>query len=178
GRNRRFAFERLRAHDPEAWHALKVAADQAVRALPEGLLHGNDRDPQAIAATRANLSALGGPDWVAAVRISQGAAEQLMPPEAGSTGGLLVCNPPYGERLETLATLRAWYPELGRWMKRSLAGWTACFITADREFPSGIGFRPTRRTPLYNGPLECRLYEFEMYAGSRRVSARPISTLV
>ncbi len=168
GRDRHFAFERLRAHDPDAWRALRMAADRGVRALPDGLLHGNDTDPQAIRATRANLTALGGPAWVEAIRIAEGPVEQMTPPEAGPSGGLLVCNPPYGERLETLAALHAWYPDLGRWMKHSLTGWTACFLTADREFPSGIGFKPAYRTPLYNGPLECRLYEFEMYAGSRR----------
>jgi putative N6-adenine-specific DNA methylase len=49
-----------------------------------------------------------------------------------------------------------------------MAGWRACFITADRELPSGIGFKPSKRTPLFNGALDCRLYEFELYAGTRR----------
>ncbi len=57
---------------------------------------------------------------------------------------------------------------MGAWLKRTMAGWRACFITADRELPSGIGFQPPKRTPLFNGALDCRLFEFELYAGTRR----------
>ena len=60
---------------------------------------------------------------------------------------------------------------MGAWLKRTVAGWRACFVTADRELPSGIGFKPSKRTPLlplFNGALDCRLFEFELYTGRRR----------
>ena len=70
--------------------------------------------------------------------------------------------------MNELVELKAWYPAVGVWLKRTMADWRACFVTADRELPSGIGSKPSKRTPPFNGALDCRLYEFELYAGTRR----------
>ena len=92
---------------------------------------------------------------------------------APAAGGLLLSNSPHGERLNELAELKTRYPAVGAWLKRAMAGWRACFITADRELPGGIGFKPSKRTPLFNGALDCRLFEFELYAGSRCTDRPP-----
>ena len=92
---------------------------------------------------------------------------------APAYGGLLLTNPPYGERLNELADLKVWYPALGSWLKKTMAGWKACFITADRALPGGIGLKPSKKTPLFNGALDCRLFEFELYAGTRRDDKAP-----
>ena len=63
------------------------------------------------------------------------------------------------------------YPTLGDALKMRFAGWRCFFLTADLRLPKLIRLEPSRRTPLFNGALECRLYEFEMVAGSRRRGA-------
>jgi len=70
---------------------------------------------------------------------------------------------------------QTWCPAVDAWLKRTMAGWRACFITADRELPSGIGFKPSKRTPLCNGALDCRLFEFELYAETRRADRVPVA---
>ena len=68
--------------------------------------------------------------------------------------------------------LAAFYPQLGDALKRRFAGWTAYFLTADLRLAKLIGLKATRRTPLYNGPLECRLFAFPLVAGSMREDAK------
>ena len=82
--------------------------------------------------------------------------------------GLLVANPPYGVRLEDDAALAAFYPRLGDALKQRFAGWTACLMTGDARLAKLIGLKPSRRTPLYNGAIECRLYRFEIVTGRPR----------
>ena len=80
----------------------------------------------------------------------------------------MVANPPYGERLGSADELAAFYPRLGDALKKRFAGWRCYFFTADLRLPKLIRLQPSRRTPLFNGALECRLYEFEMVSGSHR----------
>jgi len=82
--------------------------------------------------------------------------------------GILVTNPPYGERIGEQDELAALYPQLGTALKRHWAGWNCFFFTADMRLPKLVGLRPSRKTPLFNGPLECRLFEIRMVAGSNR----------
>jgi putative N6-adenine-specific DNA methylase len=82
-------------------------------------------------------------------------------------------NPPYGERLAGREELAAFYPKLGDVLKRRYAGWTAYILSADAQLPKLIGLKASRRTPLYNGALECRLFEYRLVAGSMRRGAPP-----
>jgi putative N6-adenine-specific DNA methylase len=79
-----------------------------------------------------------------------------------------VANPPYGERLGSAQALERFYPKLGDALKRNFAGWRCHLFTSDLRLPKLIGLRPARRVPLYNGALECRLYEFDVVAGRHR----------
>jgi hypothetical protein len=66
---------------------------------------------------------------------------------------------------------RAWptfYPLLGSALKRRFAGWNCYLLSADTRLPKLIRLTPSKKTPLFNGALECRLYEFKMVAGSNR----------
>ena len=78
---------------------------------------------------------------------------------------MLIANPPYGVRLDTDAALTALYPQLGDALKQRFPGWTAYFLSGDTRLPKLIGLKPSRRTPLFNGAIECRLYRFEIVAG-------------
>ena len=165
GGQRPFAFEKIRNFEADIFAAMRAEAAAGAKPLPSNLLFGNDRDIAAVEATRRHLQNIGGEATASAVAITNVPMETLAAP---APTGLLLTNPPYGERLNELADLKAWYPAIGTWLKRTMAGWKACFITADRAMPSGIGFKPSKKTPLFNGALDCRLFEFELYAGSRR----------
>ena len=93
-----------------------------------------------------------------------------MPPPAPS--GVIVMNPPYGVRLQDQQGLAELYPRLGDALKKKYAGWTAYIFTADLRLPKLIGLAASRRTPLFNGALECRLFEFRIVAGSMRKPPR------
>ena len=80
----------------------------------------------------------------------------------------MIANPPYGERIGNSAELDLFYPELGHALKNRYAGWNCYFISADRRMEKLIRLKASRRTPLMNGDLDCRLYEFRMVVGGNR----------
>jgi putative N6-adenine-specific DNA methylase len=165
GAQRPFSFEKLRFFNASQFKLIRDASSNSIGRIDDELIFGNDVSEAAVAATSRHLQNIVGADALKRIRLANQRAETLARP---AENGLLLSNPPYGERLDELSQLRDWYPALGAWMKRELSGWTACFITADREMPSGVGFKPSKKTPLFNGALDCRLFEFQMYAGSKR----------
>jgi putative N6-adenine-specific DNA methylase len=86
--------------------------------------------------------------------------------------GVIVTNPPYGVRLADQEALASFYPRLGDALKQRFAGWRAYVLTGDLRLAKLIGLKPERRTPLYNGALECRLFAFRIVAGSMRERSR------
>jgi putative N6-adenine-specific DNA methylase len=87
---------------------------------------------------------------------------------APAKDGVLVANPPYGVRLGEKNELAEFYPRLGDAFKRHYAGWRCFLFSGDPQLAKLIRLHPSRKTPLYNGALECRLYEYRMVAGSNR----------
>ncbi len=162
GLAREFGFQKLSMFDTRAWNDLKDAARARVR-TPERLeIYGSDRYGDALELARENLAALG-----VGGLVSLKQADVLeMPPPAPS--GVIVMNPPYGVRLQDQHSLAELYPKLGDALKKKYAGWTAYIFTADLRLPKLIGLSPSRRTPLYNGALECRLFEIKLVSGSMR----------
>ena len=100
-----------------------------------------------------------------AIQLKQANILELPPP---APHGILVANPPYGVRVGDEDELAAFYPKLGDALKARYAGWRCYFLTADLRLAKLIGLKASKRTPLYNGPLECRLFEFRIVAGSMR----------
>ncbi len=165
GARRSFAFQQLRNFQSSAWQRLLAdaqAAEQPARPLP---IFGSDLSPVAVRATLANLDRAG---FLPAVTLS---TADLLQRAAPAPAGVLVANPPYGERVSDSDSLAAFYPLLGSALKRQFAGWRCYLISADQRLPKLVRLTPSKRTPLYNGALECRLYEFKMVAGSNRTSA-------
>jgi putative N6-adenine-specific DNA methylase len=166
GLGRDFAFERFHGFDTALWQSLRDAALARIRPLPEGLISGRDEDATVLEHTRKHLAALGCAPQVA---LAVGDALDASAPLAGDQhGGLLVMNPPYGERMGEVEQLAAWYPQLGDWLKQRFAGWTAWILTGDLKGIRSIGLAPSRKIPLFNGPIDCRLLRYEMVAGARR----------
>jgi len=162
GLGRQFAFERLRSFDASAWDTLRKAAEarrKPVRVLP---IHGSDIAGGQLRRTRENLAAAG---LESCVSLTKADLLEYSPPAAG---GVMVANPPYGVRLGEEEELAAFYPRLGDVLKQRWAGWRCYFLSADMSLPRAIGLKASRRTPLFNGALECRLFEYRMIAGSLR----------
>ena len=164
GARRPFAFQKLRDYQPTVWQKMlagSLAAERPAQALP---LFGSDQSPAAMRATLANLDRGGLLDAVTL------ATADVLNIDAPAASGVLVANPPYGERVSDSTELAAFYPLLGNAFKRHFAGWACFLISSDRQLPKLIRLTPSKRTPLFNGALECRLYEFRMVAGSNRRS--------
>jgi putative N6-adenine-specific DNA methylase len=166
GLGRGFGFERLTDFDASLYKSLRdqAGASQArdrVLALFGCDLHGSE-----IAHARENLCAAG---LDAAVRLKQANITDLRPRSLGcAQAGVIVMNPPYGVRLGEPEELAALYPKLGDWLKQHFAGWRCYILSADPALPKGIRLQASRRTPLFNGALECRLYEYRIVPGSMR----------
>jgi len=162
GLKRRFAFENLRNFDAAEWVRLMGNAEAQIRNDSRTPIFGSDLFGDALKLARENLAAAGLAD---AVSLKQANVLEISAPAAE---GVLVANPPYGVRLGEQESLAAFYPQLGNALKKKFAGWRVHLFTADLRLPKLIGLSPSKRTPLYNGPLECRLYEFRMVEGSMR----------
>jgi putative N6-adenine-specific DNA methylase len=172
GIGRDFGFERLNDFDEALWKKLREnarAAEQRGHALR---LFGSDLHPSEVERTRRHLRAAGLED---AVHLKQAHVTDLRPPaEATGSPGVILMNPPYGVRVGEREKLAALYPKLGDWLKQHFAGWRCYIFSGDPELAKAIRLHPSRRTPLYNGPIECRLYEYRMVAGGmRRTPASP-----
>ena len=95
---------------------------------------------------------------------------------APAASGFLVTNPPYGVRIGEQQQLAELYPKLGDALKKKFSGWSAYILTADPLLPKLIRLTASRRIPLFNGALECRLLEYKMVAGGmRRVKSPSLS---
>lgn len=167
GARRSFGFEKLKNFDRKRWDKLKsdtLARERPRTALP---IYGSDLYGEELQPARANLAAAGLEN---VIRLKQANVLEISAPAAS---GVIVTNPPYGVRLGTQEELVQFYPKLGDALKQKFSGWRAYIFSGDRELPKRIHLAASKRTPLYNGALECRLYEFKLVAGSmRRVKPR------
>src|SRR5690606_37656466 len=153
---------KLARFDAAAWRRLREAAranEQDPRPLP---IHGSDLRGRSLGHAVLNLREAG---LEGAVSLKQANLLELSAPAAE---GLLVTNPPYGVRLGEKEDLATFYPALGDTLKRAFAGWTAFIFSGDPELAKLIRLKPSRKTVLFNGALECRLYEYRMVAGGNR----------
>jgi len=162
GLERSFGFEKLAGHDQTAWQALRASALARINKSIKTSIYGGDRFGDALKLAHTNIAAAGLSDHV---QLKQANVLEMPPPAAG---GVIVTNPPYGVRLSEQNEMAAFYPQLGDALKKRYAGWTAYIFTADLRLAKLIGLKASKRTPLYNGALECRLFEYRLIAGSMR----------
>lgn len=162
GIGRHFAFEKLHTFNDDKWQAMRaeaIAAQKPVTVLP---IYGSDLYGDELKAARLNLENAG---LVEAVTLKQANVLEIAAP---ADHGVLVANLPYGERMGELDEMRILYPQLGDALKQKFKGWNAYLLTADLAMPKSIRLSVSRRTPLFNGALECRLFEYKIVAGSNR----------
>ena len=162
GLGRRFAFEKLKNFDARRWRGL--LQQSAARQKPGGPLsiYGSDLSGEALQSARANLAAAGLKEVVSLKQAN------ILEISAPAKEGIIVTNPPYGVRLGELQELAELYPKLGDVLKKKFSGWRAYILSADMRLPKLIRLAASKRTPLFNGPLECRLFEYRMVQGGMR----------
>jgi putative N6-adenine-specific DNA methylase len=176
GARRRFAFEKFKNFNAKAWQEMKTAIKP--NPLPaEPTIFGSDISGDMVAMTRHNLRSAG---ILFEVPLKQIEAQQVQPPVA--TPGILLTNPPYGERIGVRGDstmpqdemAAGFYQQLSATLKQRFAGWTVYLFTADLGLPKLLRLKESRKTPFFNGALECRLFRFDMVAGfNRRDAAKP-----
>jgi len=162
GAERWFAFEHMNNFDAAAWDAIYQAAAAAERPKTPLPIYGSDVSSTALTAARANLE-VAGLDGV--VTLKQINLLDVTPP---APTGILVANPPYAIRIGEQEEMAQLYPKLGDLLKQKFDGWRVCFLSADMRLVKLIRLSVSRRIPLYNGALECRLFVYDMVAGSNR----------
>jgi len=159
GSGRRFAFERLTNFDPRRWRELRRKTTARQKAKNPLAIYGSDISSDALKAARANLVAAG---IAECVTLQCANVLDLTPP---ANTGIIVSNPPYGVRLGEQQRLAEFYPKLGDSLKKRFTGWSAYLLSADMRLPKLIHLATSKRIPLFNGALECRLFEYKMVAG-------------
>ncbi|WP_312131456.1 THUMP domain-containing class I SAM-dependent RNA methyltransferase, partial [Diaphorobacter nitroreducens] len=190
GLQRRFAFEKLLPHQAHVWSAIKDEAASAVTAASVPIF-GSDVSHRMVDFAQRNAVRAGVAD---AVQLRGGDALQRMPPS--EQPGVMLLNPPYGERIaaagtagrnarERMSTVERmgretaqtedgvdFFAQLAAHWKKHYAGWQAWMLTPDLKLPGKMRLKESRRVPLWNGPIECRLFRFDLVAGAVRDRSR------
>jgi putative N6-adenine-specific DNA methylase len=160
GVQRPFAFERMRGFDRNAWERMRRVVPRAPPAAAS--IFGSDVSESAIAAARANLARCGAdPRWVSLRQI-----DVLHLEAAPAPTGLLLTNPPYGERMDD-ANIIPMYKAIGDHLKHACSGLSAWIISSDEAALKRVGLKPSRKFALINGTLTCKFYRFDLFAGKR-----------
>ncbi len=159
---RHFAFEKLKNFDAQLWQTLRESA-LAAQLPPHPLeIYGSDLYGDALKTAWRNLHEAGLSECV---QLKQANVLEISAP---AEHGTLVANLPYGERMGELDELAELYPQLGDALKKKFGGWTAYLFTADKAILKLMRLSPSKRTPLFNGAIECRLLEYKIVSGSNR----------
>ena len=176
GLNRRFAFERLKGFDSHAWRRSKDAARSAVDDAAPAALVGSDISTRVVEQALANAKLAGLQPWLDNGRLRFDAID-ARGASAAASSGMIVTNPPYGEQsTPRSASVPDMMRNVGDRLKQQFAGWEAWFLTSDRALPKQMRLQETRKTVLFNGPIECRFFRFELVAGGYRPRAAPIKS--
>jgi putative N6-adenine-specific DNA methylase len=163
----KFGFENWPDFDAALWQQLRQEAKAQRIEEPQAYLAGSDLDPRVLDQAAANIEAAGLDECI---RLSVRDVRDAQPPkDLGS--GLVITNPPYGERIGEETQMDALYKTIGDALKTNFQGYEAFIFTGNLEAAKAIGLKVSRRIPLFNGPIDCRLLKYELYRGSRRVPA-------
>tara|TARA_B100000035_G_scaffold79888_1_gene66905 strand:+ start:5861 stop:7003 length:1143 start_codon:yes stop_codon:yes gene_type:complete len=162
GLKRDFGFMAWKNFDKVLFNDIKKSYQNAIIHKDFLRIYGSDKDLRAIRVSKKNLVLAGFEDCI------QLACKQFNEIKPPLDGGVLVTNPPYGERIGENEDLDNAYPDWARTLKQSFAGWSTYFLTNDFRMPKLMRLAPSKKTPLFNGALDCRLFEIKMVAGSNR----------
>ena len=154
-----FGFLGWRGHDPEIWERLRAEALARREARPpRRCIVGSDADPTAVRMALENAASAGVADWLHVERRTLAAAG----PPPGASGGLVVTNPPYGERIGAESGLAELYAELGGVLRERFHGWQAAILSGNPDLARNLGMYAKRTHRVFNGDIECRLLRFDL----------------
>ncbi|OUJ72935.1 THUMP domain-containing class I SAM-dependent RNA methyltransferase [Hymenobacter crusticola] len=160
----KFGFENWPDFDQALWDSVQLDARQARLEEPQAYLSGSDLSGEFINLARQNVAAADLEDFI---RLSVRDVKDAKAP-AKEAPGIVIMNPPYGERIGEEAEMAALYKIIGDTLKGGFQGYDAYIFTGNLEAAKRIGLKTSRRIPLYNGPIDCRLLKYELYQGTRK----------
>lgn len=156
-KRQQWGFSNWLGHVPAVWNRLHAEAEERARiglAKPPLWIRGYEADPRLIQPARNNIERAGLGEWV---RIYQGELATFEPRTDKGQAGLVVCNPPYGERLGDEASLLYLYQNLGERLRQACMGWDAAIFTGAPELGKRMGIRSHKQYAMFNGALPCKL---------------------
>ena len=156
-----FGFMHLRSFDRAVW--IKMVEDARAQTRPcEADIFASDLSADAVSIAKINARAAGMDQNIRFETVDF--RKISIPPEPG----IVIVNPEYGERLGEEEALKVTYAEIGDLFKKQCKGYTGYIFTGNRELAKVVGLRTRRKVPFYNGKIECRLLEYELYEGSKK----------
>ncbi len=153
---KQFGFECLPDFDRSVWKEVKMAADNSIRDIPEGLIAGSDISDDAVRATRTNLMGL---HFGNKVTVQKTNFKNLPALEKH----VIVANPPYGIRIGGDENLESFYQDVGDFLKQKCKGSTAYIYFGERKYMKHIGLKASWKKPIQAGKLNGRLVKYELY---------------
>ncbi len=153
----RFGFETWLDYDDALWESMIAKAEEQQKTELLAFVGGSDHDPNILIQAHNNAQNSGIEHLVSFQQ------NELADVEAPADSGILLCNPPYGERLGRDSDLGAFYKLLGNVLKQRFKGWTAYVLSGNKALSSNIGLKSASRVPVYNGALLCQLMKYELY---------------
>jgi 23S rRNA (guanine2445-N2)-methyltransferase / 23S rRNA (guanine2069-N7)-methyltransferase len=165
-----FGFLKWHGHDASLWSQLRAEAlaRRSARIARRCIL-GSDIDSEAVRMAIANAAHAGVADWL---HVEKRALGELARPK--SETGLLVANPPYGERIGAESGLPALYSELGTVLRDRFQGWQAAILTGNPPLARNLGIYAKRTHRVFNGTIECRLLRFDLNEASAQRPAEEV----
>jgi 23S rRNA G2445 N2-methylase RlmL len=166
-----FGFIHLKGFNETRWKEFRKIIRAASKDKLKGRIIATDISPQAIEAAKKN-AATAGVDHLIEFGVCH-FSETPIP----IGGGVVILNPEYGERMGEIEELKETYKEIGDFFKKRCNGYTGFIFTGNLDLAKKVGLRTKRKTPFFNGPIECRLLEYDLYEGSRRKKVETILNL-
>lgn len=155
-----FGFMHILGYESAVYDQIRQEARKQTVKQPAGQLIATDSNPEAIRAAKRNAKTAGVDKLI---RFDVCDFNETTIPEGD---GIVLFNPPYGERLDKASRLSPLYKEIGNFMKQSCPGKTGYVLTGNFELAKQIGLRTNRRIQLFNSTIECRLLEYELFKGT------------
>lgn len=155
-----FAFEKWSDFDEPLWNQLLKEAENSELPELKAPIIGCDRDLDILNQARINAEQCGVADKVTFTQKDLSVLSLL---DAPADRGVIICNPPYGERIGDVKQLGDLYKLLGDVFKQSFKGWTAFVLTGNKELAKRVGLKASRRIPVDNGSIPCTLLKYELY---------------
>ena len=163
-----YAFMHLKGYDETVFLDQRGILENQIANVKGLRIIATDYSAQAITNARKNAAAAGVDDL-----IEFSVCDFADTPTPQEVKGVVFFNPEYGERLGDISELEAVYQRIGDYMKQQCKGYTGYVFTGNFELAKKIGLKAAKKTTFFNGPIDCRLLEYELYAGSRREPVQP-----